>query len=166
MSKYILEIKFTKEFPKNLEEYYRNYKCNGEDSGVDLIVPKTTTFSSDENNLGVALHHHINCRMLKVNSEDNSTENVGYWLLPRSSISKTPLRMSNSVGLIDMGYRGNIIGKVDCHFTGDTTEYVVEEGTRLFQIVSGDLTPISKVHVVKQLDNSIRGSGGFGSTGL
>ena len=33
--------------------------------------------------------------------------------MPRSSISKTPLRMSNSVGLIDGGYRGEIMASVD-----------------------------------------------------
>ena len=166
MFKYILEIKFSKEFPKNYEKYYRDYKCNGEDSGVDLVLPETTTFNSEEHNFGIKLNHHINCRMLKVNAEDNTTENVGYWLLPRSSISKTPLRMSNSVGLIDMGYRGDIIGKVDCHLAPNVSEYKVKEGTRMFQIVTGDLTPISKIHVVSELEDSIRGSGGFGSTGL
>ena len=40
-------------------------------------------------------------------------KNVSYYLYPRSSIIKTPLRMSNSVGIIDAGYRGNIIGCVD-----------------------------------------------------
>ena len=35
--------------------------------------------------------------------------NCSYYLYPRSSISKTPLRMSNSTGIIDAGYRGEII---------------------------------------------------------
>ena len=39
---------------------------------------------------------------------------TAYYLYPRSSMgSKTPLRLSNSVGIIDAGYRGNIIGVVD-----------------------------------------------------
>ena len=36
-----------------------------------------------------------------------------YFLMPRSSISKTPLRLCNSVGLIDAGYRGEIMAAVD-----------------------------------------------------
>ena len=159
MSTYILEIKFAKEFPKELQKFYIDYKCNGEDSGVDLVVPDNLLCCSYATK---KINHLINCQMYKV-KKDGKKVNVGYWLLPRSSISKTPLRMANSVGLIDMGYRGDIIGKVDTVY-GDS--YTVEKGTRLFQIASGDLTPISKVHVVEELSESVRGTGGFGSTGL
>ena len=38
----------------------------------------------------------------------NNDKNIGYYLYPRSSISKTPLILANSVGIIDSGYRGNI----------------------------------------------------------
>ena len=37
----------------------------------------------------------------------------GYYLYPRSSIVKTGLRLANSVGIIDAGYRGEIIAVVD-----------------------------------------------------
>ena len=38
----------------------------------------------------------------------------GYYLYPRSSTgSKTPLRLSNSIGVIDSGYRGNLIACFD-----------------------------------------------------
>ena len=37
----------------------------------------------------------------------------GFSLLPRSSIVKTPLRLSNSVGVIDRGYRGQVTAVVD-----------------------------------------------------
>lgn len=48
---------------------------------------------------------------------DNNDEYIpsAYYLYPRSSISKTPLRMANSVGIIDSGYRGKIMAKVDVH---------------------------------------------------
>jgi dUTPase len=36
-----------------------------------------------------------------------------FWLMPRSSISKTPLRLANSMGLIDAGYRGPLLAMVD-----------------------------------------------------
>ena len=61
-------------------------------------------------------------------------------MYPRSSMgSRTPLRMSNSVGIIDSGYRGNIIGIVDNRSNED---YVVEKGTILFQACSQTLRSI------------------------
>jgi dUTP pyrophosphatase len=85
-----------------------------------------------------------------------------FWLLPRSSISKTPLRMANSVGLIDGGYRGVLMGAVDfCE------EYTAKMGDRYFQITAPDLLPWSAIHIVKELPGgpTLRGEGGFGSTG-
>ena len=53
----------------------------------------------------------VSCEALK---EKNHETNVSYYLLPRSSMgAKTPLRLSNSVGLKDAGYRGNVIAIVD-----------------------------------------------------
>ena len=95
--------------------------------------------------------------------------------LPRSSISKTNLRMANSVGLIDSGYRGNIMAKVDMkpRFGVEENRVVVadfkeevKQYTRLFQIAAPDLTPISSINVVSTLSETERGAGGFGSTGL
>lgn len=88
--------------------------------------------------------------------------NMPYWLLPRSSISKTPLIMANSVGVIDSGYRGELMCPVR---NMSNNVYVVEKGTRLFQIVSNDMVPYGWVNVVESLDDTTRGSGGFGSTG-
>jgi dUTP pyrophosphatase len=85
-----------------------------------------------------------------------------FWLLPRSSISKTPLRMANSVGLIDAGYRGTLLGATDFH-----QNYVVTAGDRYYQIVAADLLPWTKIHVVDDIPGgpTLRGAGGFGSTG-
>jgi dUTP pyrophosphatase len=84
-----------------------------------------------------------------------------FWLLPRSSISRTPLRVANSVGLIDAGYRGPILGAVD----GDHT---VSQNTRLFQLVAPDLLPWDDVRIVPAIPggSTARGTGGFGSTGV
>lgn len=88
-----------------------------------------------------------------------------YWLLPRSSLSKTPIRMSNSVGLIDAGYRGTLMAAVDNH---STTRVPVDMGTRLFQITSPDLLPWDTVRIVDTIPGgaTLRGGGGFGSTGV
>jgi dUTP pyrophosphatase len=83
------------------------------------------------------------------------------WLVPRSSISKTPLRMANSPGLIDAEYRGTIRAAVD--HTG-TEPYAIKKGDRLFQLAAPSLEPIqwSEVEAHHETD---RGEGAFGSTG-
>jgi dUTP pyrophosphatase len=91
-----------------------------------------------------------------------------YMLLPRSSIVKTPLRLANSIGIIDSGYRGNIMACVDNIDTLVEDEeleyYQIKQGDRLFQIVHPSLEGI-KVELVDELPSSNRGTGGFGSTG-
>jgi dUTP pyrophosphatase len=96
---------------------------------------------------------------LKISCEPGNSR--PYLLMPRSSISKTPLRMSNSIGLIDAGYRGEIIAMVD---NIKTEDYMIHIGDRLFQIVAMDGSPIS-FELVDDLSETTRGSGGFGSTG-
>ncbi len=87
-----------------------------------------------------------------------------YWMLPRSSISRTPLRLANSVGLIDAGYRGDIMAAVDGGGDGVT----VGPGARLFQLASPDLLPWNEVRIVGVIPGgaTLRGTGGFGSTGV
>ena len=56
---------------------------------------------------------------------------VGYYLYSRSSTgSKTPLRLSNSVGIIDSGYRGNIKACFDninnSDFEPESNEFVLK----------------------------------------
>ena len=88
---------------------------------------------------------------------------ISYMLVPRSSISKTGLRMSNSIGIIDSGYDGKIMACVD-NF-GHPHE--IKQGERLFQIVAPNLAQL-KVVVLEDdedFENTTRGSGGFGSTG-
>ena len=75
--------------------------------------------------------------------------------------SNTPLRLANSVGIIDSGYRGNICAIVDN--IKDHT-YTINQGDRLFQICSSDLLPLN-FKVVNELSVSQRGENGFGSTG-
>ena len=99
--------------------------------------------------------------------------NSGYYMYPRSSLSKTQLRLANSTGIIDAGYRGHLMGKfdvvnknpkeekIDCDFSGKKYD-------RYVQICAPNLAPIvvTIVHSKDQLgDKTQRGSGGFGSTG-
>lgn len=82
-------------------------------------------------------------------------------LAPRSSMSKTPLIIPNSFGVIDADYRGEI--KAILHNTSDTP-YLIQKGDRLVQ---GILVPVGalKLLEVAQLTETVRGAGGIGSTG-
>ncbi len=98
------------------------------------------------------IHLQISCENI---------EGKPYLLMPRSSISKTPLRLSNSIGFIDSSYRGEIIAAVD---NIKDISYKVSPGQRLFQLVAMDGSPIH-FKIVEALSDTSRGSGGFGSTG-
>jgi len=84
------------------------------------------------------------------------------YILPRSSIGmKTGLRLSNSVGVIDSEYRGEIGVMYDNH---SDSEYIIHKGDRIAQMI---VMPIHQFRpeVVDTLDNTSRGEDGFGSTG-
>lgn len=90
---------------------------------------------------------------------------IPFKLYPRSSMgSKTPLRLGNSVGVVDSGYRGHLMACVDCH---GEENYSISQYDRLLQIVAFSGRPIfvKLVENHKDLGITIRGDGGFGSTG-
>ena len=106
----------------------------------------------------------------------------GFYLYPRSSVgAKTPLRLANSVGIIDSGYRGDCIAVFDnknlvsnsnyneiSNVNSSSGSYTINKGDRLVQICSGNLIyPIYPIIVdsVEELGYTSRGIGGFGSTG-
>ena len=119
------------------------------DAGLVLFVIDSLTVEPGETAI---IKLYIACE----NTQGNS-----YFLMPRSSISKTPLRQCNSVGLIDGSYRGEIMAAVD---NVKNEPYNVEPGQRLFQLVAMDGSPIH-IELVSKLTETGRGDGGFGSTG-
>lgn len=137
---------------EEISELYKNHKHFHEgDAGIDLYTVKVEKINEKQ----YLLDFGIQCEMLRHNF------NISYMLVPRSSISKTPFRMSNSIGIIDASYRGNIMAYVDV-LDGIS---VPELNTRLFQLVIPTLEPIEKVVIVDKLSETERGDGGFGSTG-
>ena len=86
---------------------------------------------------------------------------ISYYVTPRSSIYKTPLRMSNSIGVMDSGYRGEYMVPVD---NNSEEDYMIKPGERLFQVIHPLLIPFT-TKIVDRLSKSERGEGGFGSTG-
>lgn len=89
---------------------------------------------------------------------------VGYagLIYARSGLAtKKGLAPANKVGVIDADYRGEIMVALHNHSTLAT---VVESGERIAQMV---ITPFLTANfiAVNELEDTLRGAGGFGSTG-
>ena len=228
-----------KYYEKSIEEY-NNKVLSGDkhlDSGFDLYIADHFTNIGYNEASPIVINHQVQCALY-----DDEGNSLPYYLYPRSSISKKPFRLANNVGIIDSGYRGNLIAKVDCicgeayeHKDSETLgmNYVdsgIEEekvdkynkkrgsnkkrrgkekkeqnkkdmdeeevgvsynvsnnlflrtitanrvgkysnfyegqvGSRMFQVCSYNLLPFNRIELVDELDDTERGSGGFGSTG-
>ena len=149
------------------------------DSGFDLLIP--FDYSEHENgytdnritSVTFRAPLSVKCSMLRLDSTRSVLVPCGYYLYPRSSIVKTPFRLSNSVGIIDSGYRGEIMAVVD-NIDSDNNDIKVcickymPSMTRMFQICSPTLEPfiVEIVDSEEELGFTERGTGGFGSTGL
>lgn len=131
------------------------------DAGFDLFSP----ISLDGNAASIKLNHTIKGSMTFTDKNSDTTSYCGYYLYSRSSTAiKTPLRLANCVGIIDSGYRGNIIA---CFDNLTEKNYNIEQYQRLVQICPPNLTYPLIVNVVdvNDLNSTNRGTGGFGSTG-
>jgi dUTP pyrophosphatase len=91
-------------------------------------------------------------------------EGLAGMVLPRSGLAlKHGVTLVNSPGLIDPGYRGEV--RVVLLNTDGTTAFQVSPGDRVAQLV---LLPIAHASPLEAdtLDSSVRGGGGFGSSGF
>ena len=159
-----------------LEPLYKKRVNVEGDAGVDLYFPKEVTIPAKS--IGLIVPLGIKGEMVQSVS-NQLTDNIpkeliqgmfggvlkdrpmSYMVTPRSSISKTPLRMSNSVGIMDSGYRGEFMVPID---NLSDEDFIIEKHTRLFQVVNPTLDSI-ELEIVNKLSTSQRGEGGFGSTG-
>lgn len=121
------------------------YACKG-DAGMDVVAVEKVMYENFvEYKTGLAFEIPKGYVML---------------IFPRSSVTKTDSLLGNSVGVLDSGYRGElsirfkILGQRGCYEVGD----------RVAQIM---ILPYPEVEFeeVLELGESIRGEGGFGSTG-
>ena len=169
-----------------LEEKYKNAIKNHNsnvdnlypDSGFDLFLPtefspKTKTEKIDYKMKAAMFKNMESCKVEPENQNSLKFSNnnpMPYYLYPRSSISKTRVRLANNVGIIDSGYRGNIGAyfDIDPSYFNENAEPVLEKHQRVLQICSNDLTPFKVILVkdINQLGRTSRGEGGFGSTGV
>jgi len=119
------------------------------DAGMDLVA--TSKFYDDFDNIcyGTGLALEI-------------PEGYVGLLFPRSSISKTDLTLRNSVGIIDSGYRGEIVFKFNNILMSSCEPYNVKE--RIGQLIIIPY-PTIEFEEVEELSTTERGAQGFGSTG-
>ena len=146
-----------------------NDSCNSEffDAGFDLFCPSDLDVLAKTT---VKINQEVKGEMRFITSLDDCRDvglGVGYYMYPRSSTgTKSPLRLANSVGIIDSGYRGHYISVFD-NISEET--FKVEKGQRLVQICPPNMTYPMRVEIVANENdlsmNTLRGEGGFGSTG-
>lgn len=142
--------------------------CDFVDAGFDLFNPsekmiKPLNFNANMH--AAMIDYEIKCAAYMYTALDKAPTSTGFYLYPRSSISKTPFRLANSVGIIDSGYRGNIMAALDCLLDYGQK---VNKMDRLVQICAPNLCPILVEIVSNEEELSTkteRASGGFGSTG-
>jgi dUTP pyrophosphatase len=91
-------------------------------------------------------------------------EGLAGLVLPRSGLAlKHGVTLINSPGLVDPGYRGEV--RVVLLNTDRTMEFHCTPGDRIAQLLMVPIATASPMQA-DELDSSIRGSGGFGSTGI
>jgi len=137
--------------------------AKGGDAGMDLVATSIISDTPTQITYGLGIALEI------------PNGFVGL-VFPRSSIRKTGLQLSNSVGVIDSGYRGELQATFNKVFGGDGMydEMKVKEmqptefykvGDRVVQIM---IIPYPSIEFEEtdKLSDTERGDGGFGSTGF
>lgn len=121
------------------------------DAGADLMSSEEVTIEPGEWKLvGTGVHVQLPAGTLM-------------WVTPRSGLAaKHGVTVLNSPGLVDSGYRGEL--KV-CLVNHGREPFVVHRGDRIAQTVVQQYLPVT-YEPVQVLDETDRGSSGFGSTGL
>lgn len=122
------------------------------DAAADLYAADTVTLPA-----------HSTSNMIRTGVHIGLPEGWMAIILPRSSIgAKTGLRLSNSAGVIDSSYRGQLGVLYD---NISDSEYTIHAGDRIAQLLVMPSYRF-KATVVEALDETDRGEGGFGSTGV
>ena len=137
----------------SIKDIYMHHQTfhNG-DSGIDLYIIKDDIIGPNDTKL---IDLGIHCQLQSspwhcpwINKYHS------YMIFPRSSISKTPLRLANSVELCAAGYTGEL--KIALHNTS-SQYFKLKKGDSYVQLVAPNLQKIS-LEIVNQLRNTSRGS--------
>ena len=124
-------------------------KAHATDAGFDLYAT-SKTYDNDNNVVyGCGLAFEI-------------PEGYMGLVFPRSSNAKKSLLLSNSVGVIDAGYRGEVTAKFKRLYPISQGEYAI--GERFTQLIVMPI-PAVEFEEAEELSESERGVGGYGSSG-
>lgn len=127
-------------------------RAHESDAGLDLTAVDITLEPNDCGQTVVVYHSGLAVEI---------PEGYVGFLFPRSSIAKKSIFMTNGVGVIDSGYRGEIMAKM--HVTTDAAPAVYKIGEKFAQLIIMPLQSITIKEVV-DLSDSERGEGGYGSS--
>ena len=162
--------------PKNLTQY---------DVGYDLVASSHPAISGEYDEDAQAwsridyIQYHTDLYIEPCVDDKVYHTNI----FPRSSISNKNLMLANSIGLIDAGYRGELLirfkyitqpedffTKIQDHeyatsmLTNINMEKIYKKGERIAQLVIAETHKV-EFETVEELSETDRGKGGFGSTG-
>lgn len=135
----------------------------------NAVIPSRATSGSAGFDLCAAIDSPVTIKSGEIRliptglSAQPDEENVALMIYPRSGLSsKYGVSLANCVGVVDSDYRGEICVPLINH---GKSAFTVECGMRIAQLV---VTPIiiPETEVSDSLDDTERGSGGFGSSGL
>lgn len=133
-------------------------KANSTDAGYDLVAIDDGEVVLDD--YGTCLYIQYRIGLAIEPGEGFHTE-----IFPRSSVTKTHLVLGNSIGLVDEGYRGEILVRFKPIVQPDTAGFKgYDKGDRIAQLVIRR-TEHADFKWSADLDDSNRGEGGFGSSG-
>lgn len=133
-------------------------KAHPDDAGWDLFAKDDGEFVYDSAGELLSIRYDTGVRC--------DPCGAAFMLFPRSSVAKTDLIMANSIGLIDSGYRGNIIAVFKPTRGHGWPQGInrYKKGDRIAQLVP--FMPMRAEFVMSDdLSETGRGTGGFGSTG-
>ena len=122
------------------------------DAGMDLIATSIISETPSQITYGLGIALEI-------------PEGFVGLVFPRSSIRKTRLQLSNSVGVIDSGYRGELqatFNKIHTTIENQKNDYKVGDRVAQIMIIPH---PDIQFEEADELSDTERGEGGFGSTG-
>ena len=131
-------------------------KANDQDAGYDLIAISKPEIKYDNDNV---LYIQYKTGIAIEPPEGYHTE-----IYPRSSISKYNLQLCNSLGLIDEPYRGEIILRFNLINSKLVGSKIYQKGDKIGQLVIKKTISMDFIEV-EELEETNRGTGGFGSSG-
>ena len=140
-------------FKRLSEKAIAPVKAHGTDAGFDLTCSRITTELNECGQLTIVYHTDIAVEIPE-----------GYFamLVSRSSIANKSIILTNGCGIIDSGYRGEVMAKM--RSITDVVPAVFKEGERFAQLIILPLIDI-QFEESETLSESDRGEEGYGSTG-